>query len=37
MTAADILDGRMIIQVGMAPTRPAEFIVINITQVMSAV
>ena len=34
MTAQDILNGRMIIQIGMAPSRPAEFIVITISQIM---
>jgi len=34
MTAQDILDGRMIVQIGMAPVRPAEFIIITITQIM---
>lgn len=31
MTAQDILEGRLIIEIGMAPVRPAEFIIIRIT------
>jgi uncharacterized protein len=34
MTAQDILEGRMIVEIGMAAVRPAEFIVLRITQVM---
>lgn len=34
MTAQDILMGRMIIEIGMAVVRPAEFIIINIMQQM---
>jgi phage tail sheath protein FI len=34
MTPQDILDGRMIIEIGMAPVRPAEFIIIKIVQQM---
>jgi phage tail sheath protein FI len=34
MTAQDILDGRMIIEIGMAPVRPAEFIITRIVQQM---
>ena len=34
MTEQDILEGRMIIEIGMAPVRPAEFIIIRITQQM---
>ncbi len=32
MTLDDILNGKMIIEIGMAPLRPAEFIIIRITQ-----
>ncbi len=34
MTSQDILNGRMIVEIGMAPLRPAEFIIINIIQQM---
>jgi hypothetical protein len=34
MTAQDILDGNMIIEVGMAPLRPAEFIILRISHKM---
>ncbi len=34
MTAQDILDGRMIIEIGMAPVRPAEFIILRIMHKM---
>lgn len=34
MTAQDILEGRMIIEIGMAPVRPAEFIITRITHQM---
>ena len=34
MTALDILEGRMIIEIGMAVARPAEFIVLKFTQLM---
>lgn len=34
MTADDILEGRMIIEIGMAVARPAEFIVLKFTQLM---
>ncbi|TWJ02450.1 hypothetical protein JN11_01423 [Mucilaginibacter frigoritolerans] len=33
MTFDDILNGRMIIEVGMAPVRPAEFIILRFTQI----
>ncbi|TXD85284.1 phage tail sheath family protein [Subsaximicrobium wynnwilliamsii] len=32
MTAQDILEGRMIVKIGYAPSRPAEFIVLEFTQ-----
>jgi Bacteriophage tail sheath protein len=32
MTAQDVLDGRMIVEIGLAPVRPAEFIVLRIGQ-----
>jgi phage tail sheath protein FI len=34
MTEQDILEGRMIIEIGMAPVRPAEFIIFRIIQQM---
>lgn len=35
MTQADIDSGRLIVQIGIAPVRPAEFIVLRITQTKS--
>jgi hypothetical protein len=32
MTAQDILDGNLIVQVGMALVRPAEFIILTLAQ-----
>jgi phage tail sheath protein FI len=32
MTAQDILEGRMIVKVGYAPSRPAEFIILEFKQ-----
>lgn len=34
MTAKDIQEGRMNIEIGMAPAKPAEFIIIRLTQLM---
>lgn len=34
MTANDILEGRMIIEIGMAPIRPAEFIILRLSHKM---
>ena len=34
MTAQDLLDGRLIVEIGMAPVRPAEFIVLRFAQQM---
>ncbi|MGZ8525558.1 MAG: phage tail sheath family protein, partial [Chitinophagaceae bacterium] len=34
MTAQDILEGKMIIEIGMATVRPAEFIILRITHQM---
>ena len=34
MTAQDILDGKMIIEIGMAMVRPAEFIILRIMHQM---
>jgi len=34
MTALDVLEGRMIVEIGMAVARPAEFIVLRFTQMM---
>jgi phage tail sheath protein FI len=36
MTQSDISEGKMIIQIGLAPITPAEFIIIEIVQLMSA-
>lgn len=33
MTQDDVLNGRMIVQIGMAPARPAEFIILQFTQI----
>jgi uncharacterized protein len=35
MTALDILEGRMIVEIGMAPVRPAEFIILRFSQKMA--
>jgi len=35
MTAQDILEGRMIVEIGMAPVRPAEFIILRFSQKMA--
>ncbi len=32
MTAADVMEGRLIVEVGMAPIKPAEFIILRIFQ-----
>jgi phage tail sheath protein FI len=32
MTAQDILEGRLIVKVGYAPSRPAEFIILEFKQ-----
>lgn len=34
MTAVDVLEGRMIVQIGMAAVRPAEFIILQFIQTM---
>jgi phage tail sheath protein FI len=34
MTPQDLLDGRMIVEIGLAPVKPAEFVVLRITQMM---
>ena len=34
MTRNDILNGRLIIQIGIAPVRPAEFIVVQFSHQM---
>lgn len=34
MTQDDVLNGRMICQIGVAPSRPAEFIIFRISQIM---
>jgi phage tail sheath protein FI len=34
MTAIDILEGRMIVVVGLCPVRPAEFIILRFVQTM---
>ena len=33
MTQDDILNGRLICEIGVAPVRPAEFVVCRITQI----
>ena len=33
MTQDDILNGRLICKIGVAPVRPAEFVVFRITQI----
>jgi hypothetical protein len=33
MTFDDVLNGKMIIEIGMAPVRPAEFIILRFTQI----
>jgi phage tail sheath protein FI len=35
MTAQDVLEGRMIIEVGMAVVRPAEFIILKFSVKMA--
>lgn len=35
MTAVDILEGRMIVEVGMAIVRPAEFIIIQFSHLLA--
>jgi phage tail sheath protein FI len=34
MTAQDLLDGKLIVVIGLATVRPAEFVILNITQLM---
>jgi phage tail sheath protein FI len=34
MTSVDILEGRMIVEIGMAVARPAEFIILKFEQMM---
>ena len=34
MTALDVLEGRMIVVIGLCPVRPAEFIILRIVQTM---
>ena len=36
MTAQDILDGRLIIEIGIAMVRPAEFIIIRIIHMIQS-
>jgi hypothetical protein len=33
MTFDDVLNGKLIIEIGMAPVRPAEFIILRFTQI----
>lgn len=33
MTSQDVLEGRMIVEIGMAPVRPAEFIILRFSQI----
>ena len=35
MTALDIQEGRMIVEIGMAAVRPAEFIIVRFSQIMA--
>ena len=35
MTALDILEGRLIVEIGLAVVRPAEFIVLNFSHKMA--
>jgi phage tail sheath protein FI len=35
MTSQDILEGRLIVEIGMAPVRPAEFIILRFSQKMA--
>jgi uncharacterized protein len=35
MTALDILEGRMIVEIGMAAVRPAEFIILRFSHKMA--
>ena len=34
MSQSDILNGRLICEIGVAPSRPAEFVIFRITQLM---
>ena len=34
MSAIDVLEGRMIVEIGMAVVRPAEFIILRFSQMM---
>jgi phage tail sheath protein FI len=34
MSAQDILEGRMIVEIGMAAVRPAEFIILRFSHMM---
>ena len=36
MTAQDIADGRLVVEIGMAPVRPAEFVILRISHRMQA-
>ena len=35
MTPQDLLDGRMIVEIGLAPVKPAEFVILRIAQMMA--
>lgn len=37
MTAQDVLDGKLVVEIGLAPVRPAEFIVVRIGQHVGSV
>ena len=37
MTFDDILNGKMIVEIGMAPVRPAEFIILRFSQIQQQV
>jgi phage tail sheath protein FI len=36
MTQDDILNGRLIVEIGIAPVRPAEFVIFRFTQITQA-
>ena len=36
MTEDDILNGRLIVEIGIAPVRPAEFVIFRISQLTSS-
>ena len=36
MTEQDVLEGRMIVEIGLAPVRPAEFVILRFAHTMTA-